>query len=391
MTTGIRRARKPFVQRKLFYLLDSLNVGGTETQAVELACRLDPAVYDVTLGCLQARGPLLEKLQRTSVHLEEFHPKGGVDSVRGMYQLFRLTLFLRQGRFDLFHSHDLWSNLIGIPAARMARVPVIISSRRDLGHLDWYETGRRVWLRRILNLSDVVLTNANAIRDALIAEDRFAPEKIRVIHNGIDVERFTCVSNHREQIFPDSNGLKLIVTVGNMHTDIKGHCLLIAAAPEVVRQCPAARFVFAGDGAQRAEFERQAAALGLREYFLFLGRRDDIPEVLRSCDIAVLPSKAEGLPNAALEYMCSSLPTIATAVGGNVEIIKHGETGLLVPPRNSDALGDAVLQLLKDPLLAKRIGEEGRRHVVANYSFERLIGDVDALYTDLLQRWRARS
>src|ERR1700756_5137271 len=76
-------------RRKLFYLLDSLNVGGTETQAVELACRLDPAVYDVTLGCLQARGPLLEKLQRTSVHLEEFHPKGGVDSVRGMYQLFR--------------------------------------------------------------------------------------------------------------------------------------------------------------------------------------------------------------------------------------------------------------------------------------------------------------
>ncbi len=201
----------PSVRRRVFYLLDSLNVGGTETQAVELARRMDPSHYEVTLGCLLAQGPLLEKLQGTEVRIEEFHPSGGIDSVGGVYQLLRLTAFLRRGRFDVVHTHDLWSNLMGIPAARMAGIPAIISSRRDLGHLDWYESGRRVWLRRIQNLSSVVLANANPIRDSLIADDGFAPEKVRVIHNGVDVERFAGLAENREHMFPGSSNQKLIV------------------------------------------------------------------------------------------------------------------------------------------------------------------------------------
>ncbi len=372
-------------RRRVFYLVDSLNVGGTETQAVELACRLTPAQYEVTLGCLLAQGPLLEKLRGTAVRVEEFHPNGGIDSAGGAYQLLRLAAFLRRERFHVVHTHDLWSNLMGIPAARIARVPAIISSRRDLGHLDWYESGRRVWLRRIQNLSHIVLANANPIRDALISEDGFAPEKVRLIHNGVDVERFSRVPNCRERMFPGSSGQKLVVLVGNMHTDIKGHPWLIAAAPKIVEQFPEVRFLFAGDGAMRPEFERQVGDLGLKESFQFLGRRNDIPEILRSCDIAVLPSKAEGLPNAVLEYMCAGLPVVATAVGGNAEVVRHGETGLLVPPQNSDALATAILQLMKDPASAKRMGEDSQRYVSANFSFERLIREVDGLYTELLQ------
>ncbi len=128
-------------RRKVFYLLDSLNVGGTEVQAVELATRLDPESYDVTLGCLRARGPLLDRLQGSSVAVCEFYPKGGFDSLNGIYQMFRLAMFLRRGRFQIVHTHDLYANLLGIPAAAIARVPVIISSRRDLGHLDLYKSG----------------------------------------------------------------------------------------------------------------------------------------------------------------------------------------------------------------------------------------------------------
>jgi len=372
-------------RRRVFYLLDSLNVGGTETQAVELALRLDPGRYDVTLGCLRAQGPLLERLRGSAVRIEEFHPNGGIDSAGGAYQLLRLTAFLRRGRFHIVHTHDLWSNLMGIPAARMARIPAIISSRRDLGHLDWYETGRRVWLRRIQNLSSVVLANANPIREALIAEDGFKPQKVRVIHNGVDVGKFTSIGDCREQLFPGSARQKLIVLVGNMHTDIKGHPWLIAAAPKVVKQFPDARFVFAGDGAQRAEFERQAEEIGLKQNFEFLGRRNDIPQILRSCDIAVLPSKAEGLPNAVLEYMCAGLPTIASAVGGNAEIVRDGVTGLLVPAQNSEALAEALLKLLADPSLANRLAKNGHDFVAENFSFERLVRGVDELYSELLR------
>ena len=378
------KARRP--RRRIFFLLDSLNVGGTETQAVELARRLDPADYEVTLGCLRARGPLLERLQNSAVSLREFHPNGGMDSPGGIYQLLRLTVFLRRGKFEVVHTHDVWSNLLGVPAARLAGVPVIISSRRDLAHLDWYQSKRRVWLRRIQNLSAVVLANATPIREALIAEDMFAPEKVRVIHNGIDVEKFARVNRDRDRILPGVGHGTLIVLVGNMHSDVKGHPLIISAAPAIVGEFPDTRFVFVGDGARRQEFEHQASALGLAQNVMFLGQRNNIPEILACCDIGILPSKAEGLPNAVLEYMAAGLPAVASNVGGNSEIIRDGITGLLVPPQDSQALSSALLRLLREPVLARCVAESGQAYVRENFSFERLIEEVDSLYSELLAR-----
>ena len=292
----------PHPRRKVFYLVDSLNVGGTETQAVELALRIPMAGYDVTLGCLRAQGPLLQRLHDSSVVVREFHPAGGLDTAAGLYQLLRLSWFLRRGKFDIVHTHDLWSNLLGVPAARLAGVRAIVSSRRDLSHFDWYQGRRRLWLRRIQNLGGAILTNATPIRDALIAEDGFAPEKLHVIHNGVDTEKFQLGGDGRGRLFPGAGQGKLVVVVGNMHTDVKGHPWLIAAATAVVGEFPSTRFVLVGDGEQRSTFEDQVERLGLKRSFLFLGRRDDIAEILACCDIAVLPSRVEGLPNACLLY-----------------------------------------------------------------------------------------
>jgi glycosyltransferase involved in cell wall biosynthesis len=144
--------------------------------------------------------------------------------------------------------------------------------------------------------------------------------------------------------------------------------------------------VFAGDGAQRAEFEQRVADLGLQDHFQFLGRRNDIAEILRCSDIGVLPSKAEGLPNAILEYMSAGLPTVASAVGGNTEVVKEGKTGLLVPAQNANALAGALLQLLEDPAMASSMGESAQSYVTANFSFARLIREVDELYSELLEK-----
>lgn len=373
-------------RRKVFYLLDSLEIGGTETQAVELALRLPADEYEITLGCLRLQGPLLSRLRGSGVRVQEFYPRGGIDSPAGLYQLFRLAAFLRRQKFGVVHTHDLWSNVMGVPAARLAGVPAIISSRRDLAHFDWYEGKRRVWLRRIQNLSNIVLANATPIRDALVAEDGFAPDKLRVIHNGVDTEKFQRGKRDRERLIPGAAEGTLVVLVGNMHGDVKGHPWLIAAAPAVVREFPKTRFIFAGDGESRAPLEQQVAGLGLQQSFAFLGRRDDIPDVLASCDIAVLPSKAEGLPNAVLEYMAAGLPTIASRVGGNAELVEDGVTGLLVPPQDSAALANALLRLLRDPQLLQQIASGGRRLVSEGFSFERLVRETDALYTELLRR-----
>ncbi len=375
---------RPLLRRKVFYLLDSLNVGGTEVQAVELAIRLNPARYDVTLGCLRARGPLLERFKGTPVSIQEFYPKGGFDSPRGIYQMFRLARFLRRGRFQIMHAHDLYANLLGIPAAFLARVPVIISSQRDLGHLELYKSRRRIWLRRLQNLSTVVLTNANAVRDAVLAEDHFAPTKVRVIHNGVDLEKFNRRSQDRSWLSPTGSKECWIALVGNMHGDVKGHPVLIEAAEAIVREFPDVRFLFAGDGQRRKDFEEQADRLRIGKHFLFLGRRDDVPRILSCCDIGVLPSKAEGLPNAVLEYLAAGLPTIASRVGGNAEIIEDGITGLLVPPEDCSALAEAILRLLRNPSLATDLGKKGQGFVAAEFSFQRLIEKTDEMYTELL-------
>ena len=371
-------------RRKVFYLLDSLNVGGTETQAVQLALRMPVAEYETTLGCLVAKGPLLEKLQGSAVHVEEFHPKGGLDSATGFYEMLRLAAYLHRGQFDVMHAHDLWSNLMGVPAARLACVPAIISSQRDLSHFDWYRGIKGKMLRRIQKMSNVLLANATPIRDALIAEDGFPASKLVVIHNGVDTSRFQGGKRDRVRIVTESGAGKLVVLVGNMHSDVKGHPWLIEAAPAVLKEFPDTRFIFAGDGEARVEFERQVRERGLGASFVFLGARADIPDILASCDIGVLPSKAEGLSNAVLEYMAAGLPTIVSHVGGNPELIEDGVTGLLVPPQDSNALEVALLRLLRDEAFARRMADAGRRVATQDYSFERLVREVDALYTQLL-------
>src|SRR6185437_7629436 len=164
-----------------------------------------------------------------------------------------------------------------------------------------------------------------------VREDGLASNKVRVIYNGVDLERFHSVPTMRAKLFPGMERAKLIVLVGNMHTDVKGHPTLITAALEVVSHFPQARFVLVGDGEKRKEFEAAAQSAGVASNFMFLGRRNDVADILAACDIAVLPSAAEGMPNAVLEYMAAGLPVIASAVGGNLEVIADGANGLLVP------------------------------------------------------------
>jgi L-malate glycosyltransferase len=372
-------------RRRVFFLVDSLEIGGTETQAVELALRLDPARYAVTLGCLRMAGPLLAKLKGSTVTVMEWNARGGVNSPRGIYQIFRLARFLRRRRFDVVHTHDLWSNLLGIPAARLARVPVIISSRRDLAHLAWYTPRRRKILRYLQSLSSAVLVNSSQISEQLVREDGFRPEFIRVVHNGIDLDRFSRLVPEREQLFPALENCTLIVCTGNMHSDIKGHPTLIEAAQHICAKFSQVKFVLIGDGEKRAEFESKVSELGLQRNFLFLGSRQNIPEILACCDMAVLPSQAEGFSNALLEYMAMGLPTVATYVGGNSEVVENRVNGLLVKPNDPAALADAISSLLENPHFASQLGAAARERVRRHFDFARLTFDVDALYTDLLQ------
>jgi glycosyltransferase involved in cell wall biosynthesis len=337
--------------------------------------------HEVTVGCLRAEGPLLEDLKRAGIPIAEFPKKKTLLSINGIYQFLRMALFILRNRFQVVHAYDLWSNLLGVPAAKLAGARIIISSRRYLADLEWYTPRRNKVMRIIYSLSTHVVVNSEPVRNLLLTRDDLQPEKVRVIRNAVDIQRFVVASRVGEELLPGvGDGAKLIAVVANMYSPVKGHHRLIEAARAVCRLHPEATFLLIGDGPERPKLEMQVAAADLSKNVLFLGRRKDIPELLACCNLSVLPSEAEGLPNAVLEAMAAGLPVVATRVGGVPEIIEDEVNGLLVSPQDSQALADAILRLLYDPELARRLSQAGQKRIRTDFSFDRLLAELGQLY-----------
>lgn len=373
----------PFHLTRVLHVVECLDVGGTEMQMVQIAQRLDPRLYRVTVGCLRAGGPLTEVLQAAGIEILEFPKRLTFMSFQAIYQLLRLAWYIRREKIDVVHAHHLGANLMAVPAARLARAPVILSSLRNLAHLPWYTPFRRKIIRLIYRLSTGVIANSEAVKQLLITEFRVPPVRVHVLYNGVDYGRFSQSRGDRRKLHLDLGpDAKLIVNVANMHIGIKGHADLIEAARIVCSSAPQARFVLVGDGEERPRLQEQVRKAGLDEFFLFLGQRKDIPEILSCCDLFVLASRAEGLPNALLEAMAAGLPVVATRVGGVSEIVEDGLSGLLVPSGDRTALAEAILLVLQDSRLAIRLARAGQERVRKRFSIERLLEDLNHLYTN---------
>jgi len=368
---------------RMLHLVDTLNVGGTENQMAQTVLRLHSARHPVTVGCLRAEGPLLKILQQAGIPVVEFRKEKTLLSPGGIYQLLRLAIFLRRKKVRVLHAHDLWANLLGVPAARLAGTPVIISSRRYLADLEWYKPWRNKVIRAIYRLSTHVVVNSNSVRETLARTDGLSPQKLRVIYNGVDVDRYANARQDRKGLLPGVGSRpRLIAVVANMYSPVKGHHHLIPAASIVCRALPETIFLLIGDGKERPKLEQRVREAGLEKNVLFLGHRQDIPELLACCYLSVLPSEAEAMPNAVLETMAAGLPVVATAVGGTVEVIESGVTGLLVPPRNPQALAAAILRVLHDPHLAMNLGRAGQERMRTHFSFKRLTTEFEQLYQE---------
>ena len=207
-------------------------------------------------------------------------------------------------------------------------------------------------------------------------------DKIRVVHNGIDVDRGPVHGDPGlRAVLAGRSDRPLVLTVARLDAQ-KGYGHLLAAAATV----PDAVFVLVGEGRKKATLKRQAHALGIAERVRFLGHRNDVPDLLAACDVFVLPSLYEGLPLSVLEAMAAARPVVATAIDGTTEAVVPGVTGLLVPPADPTRLAGAIRALLEDGALARRMGEEGRARVCREFSLRRMIDGVTGVYDELLQR-----
>jgi glycosyltransferase involved in cell wall biosynthesis len=243
----------------------------------------------------------------------------------------------------------------------------------------------RLLYRLLVGKVSGLIAVSDEVRESIIRQIGPIQDKVITIPNGVDVRRYKPSVDKetiRRQLGIELDS-RLMVTVGRLTTQ-KGHRHLITAAATVVSRYPDAHFLFIGEGELQETLQAQAKALGISEHIHFLGIRNDVPDILAVADLFVLPSLWEGLSIALLEAMASGKPIVATAVSGTTQVLIPGKTGLVVPPRDSRALADAITQLLSDPVRAQAMGRVAKQHVKMNFSAQKQADEHLALYRRLL-------
>lgn len=366
--------------RSICFYTDSRVLGGAENAMFMLLASLDRAEWEPTLLLEDAPEvePLAEHAAALGVPVRRIPPMPlGLAGARQVPGLVRL---LRCERPEVFHAH--MSSPVackwGLTAAVLARVPAVLGTVQ----VGAYEPDRssRWQLRALVSRVDRFLAVSREIATELVEDLGWPAEKVEVTYNAVDVERAAVPAppGLRAQL-GGSETRPLVLTPARLNAQ-KGHDALLEAIAEV----PEALFLLAGDGPERGRLEARAAELGVADRVRFLGRREDVPQLLAACDVFALPSLYEGSSLAVLEAMAAGIPIVSSAIGGTEELIENGQSGLLVPPGDAPALAAALRKLLGDPKLREDFAARARERVDAGLRREQNADRVAEIYRELL-------
>jgi glycosyltransferase involved in cell wall biosynthesis len=357
----------------LFLMTNSFETGGSERQFSALARSLADTPFRPHIGCIAKRGGFLAGFDDVS----EFPVGGNLYGSDSMRARWRLARHLRTSRVAVAQSFDFYTNLLMIPAARLARVPVVIGSQRQLG--DLLSPAKFRAQMAMLRWCDRVVCNSRAAADGLLKHG-FPENRIVVIGNGLAPSAFTPAN----PALPRSDGLLRVGMIARMNTRSKNHLDFLRAAAALACKVPGVEFVLVGDGPLRAELERVAFELGIGSQVRFLGDRRDITAILASLDVSVLPSSSESLSNSILESMAAGVPVVATRVGGNPELVTD-ERGILVPLSDVEALAGGIERLLRNPTRRAELSENARRFAESTFTIGAVRKSHLDLYAELLE------
>ncbi|MCK4794667.1 MAG: glycosyltransferase [Desulfobacteraceae bacterium] len=363
----------------ILFVIGSLEIGGAENQMYTLISHLSGHACSCHVFVLQQGGSFNRYIHELGVPTYD----GGLqksDLVRAPWKLiraeWRLLRIIFRVKPVIVHSFLPLVTFMGALAGRMAKVPLVITSRRALGK----HQERHILLRPFdllaNRLSHRVTVNSKAVWEDTVHRDYIDPGKLVLIHNGVDFIPFDSAKPFRKEVRKKlgiRSREKVIIIVANL-IPYKGHSDLLEAAQVVLKNIPQVVFLLVGDdrGIGR-DLKEMATDLGIAAKVKFLGLRHDIPQLLAASDLSVLPSHEEGFSNVILESMAAGLPIVATNVGGNPEAIEDGVTGWLVPPKNPTAMAEKIVDLLNDPQRARSWGKKGRKRVGETFTIERMV------------------
>ena len=305
----------------------------------------------------------------------------GILLLRGLWRLWGL---LRRERFDIVETFTHDSNLLGLPLAWLARVPVRIATHR--GKIEAFPKWRQILHNVLVNskIAHTLIAVSEQTRKQAIDEGVWE-NRITVIPNAVKPLDTSSVNRTaiRGDLELNENDIFLL-SIGRL-TYQKGHEFLVQAMSKVFSRFPNARAGICGDGPLRPQLEQQIREAGLSSHVTLLGAWEDISPLLASADIFVLPSRWEGLSRALMEAMAAGLPAIATQVDGIKDLITDGVNGLLVPSEDAKGLENSILQLIQDAEMRKRIGAAGQAHVLKTHSVDDMCMKYYNVMLDLLE------
>ena len=363
-------------------MIDRLYPGGTESQLVALIRHFDPARVRPYLCLLDGEDAVSRSMEPDNCPVLRL----GVRVLRrpqSVPQAWRLAQFLRRERIDVLQLYFPDSTYFGVPVGRFAGVPYILRTRNNLNH--WMTPVHRRLGRWLNRLVTVTVANSEPCRQAVLADESPPPSSVVVLENGVDLGPFLAIPPVGP--VPRTGGRRVGV-VANLRP-VKGIASLVEAAALLRTEHPHVTFHVAGDGEARAALEARIAALNLTDRFFLAGTVRDVPAFLATLDVAVLPSLAEGMSNAVLEYMAAGRPIVATAVGGTLQQIADGVHGLLVPPGRPALLAAGIGRLLRDAATAARLGAAARQRARERYGRDVMVQSFEAFYRRLV--WEGKT
>lgn len=361
---------------KILYFLNSLIRAGVEEHVLGLLKNIDKNKFEPILVCPH---PLLDLLKED---LEKLGIKTYAVCIRrwrNIGQIIKFIKILKNEKPDIVHSHLFFATMFAAPLAKLAGVPKTI----DTAHLReaWRKGIKKLFFidRLFYHFVNEIIAVSNAVKNYLVNEKKLPDKKIKVIYNGVDIEKFAKLNQEQPQRTKFTVGV-----IGRLELQ-KGHRYFLEALNLLDGNYRDVRFIIVGEGSLRDTLEEQAKRLPISNQIEFLGYRKDIVNILREIDLLVLPSLYEGLPLVTLEAGAMGKPVIATNVDGSPEVIINQETGLIIPAKDSPALKDALELFLKNRGLSQELGENAIMHIAENFSHKKQVDKTEGLYLESLR------
>ena len=368
---------------KVLHIVEDLKVGGLENVIASIVMGLDKTKYQIHVWCLARGGDVATELIGKGVVVKILGEPGYHNPLRILY----LARLIRREKFNIIHTHGYFASTFGRTAGIIARVPVIIAHV----HSAYHEYAlRNLLMENILSrFSDRIICVSRAVQRFVIETERVREDKTCLIYNAANISpsvlSLEASCHEREQLGIDKQDV--VITIVASLTPNKGHRVLLDAFAQVVKKYPLTKLLVVGDGPLMGKLRASADHLGIASRVIFAGQRRDVPSLLQLSDISLLPSiMREGLGIALIEAMAMKLPLIGTKVGGIPEVIEHNVNGLLVSPGNPQELATAMETLVQDGNMRERMGRRGKEIYEEKFTLPRLIGLVENLYDELLEK-----